>query len=128
MHEGAVTMESVFDEAEMAFAKQCHLIVSEEFTKTVIRFVDGEAEPELYIICRGRFYKLLLTFEEYLEKLLENMGMLDWQYFLLNPEDYRDDELATHQPTVRFINDVFPEVDISGYRKVVSNAEQGIYL
>lgn len=128
MHEGVVTMEDTFNEAELAFAKQCRLIVSEEFAKTVIRFVEGIEEPELYIIQRGTFYKLPLSFEKYMEKLLENMGMVDWQYFLLKPEDYTDDQLAVHPPTVRFIKDAFPEVDVSEYRKVVSNVEKEIYL
>lgn len=123
MFEGIVTLEGAFSDEQMEFAKQCRLIMNETYTKTVIRFVEGMEEPELYVLLTSSpFYKLLLDFEGFIEMLYENMGMLDWQRFLLDSTEFSDEKLAyTSHPAVKFIQDMFPEADLSNYRMLPEN-------
>jgi hypothetical protein len=127
MWEGILTMEDVFDEDTFNFAKQCRPVIIESYTVTAIRFTDGVKEPELYLLVRGKFYKLPLTFTELVEELLSNMGMTDWQKFLLDEMDFSDHEIAfSCGPAVRFIKDVFPDVDTAKYRNSKTNVDEDV--
>lgn len=123
MHEGIVTMEDSMDDETLAFAKQCRLLLNElgHDNDTVVRFAENCEEPEIYVMDQGEFIKMQTGFEGFIEALLENMGMTSWQFFLTSPEDYSSKFLETHSPAVRYIRDVFPDADVSGYRKVESN-------
>jgi hypothetical protein len=40
--------------------------------------------------------------------------------YFVTPDHYKDEEFPTHPPTVQFIRDVFPDTDVSKYRKILS--------
>jgi hypothetical protein len=104
----------------MEFARTCKLMSYEEVNSLAIRFVEGKEEPELYLRDLLGFYPLTINFEEYIELLLDNMGMEYWQRYFIDPSSNPDKHFKTLPPTVKFIQEVFPAVDISKYRKVYS--------
>ncbi|MGK7894885.1 MAG: hypothetical protein AB4372_15025 [Xenococcus sp. (in: cyanobacteria)] len=123
MFKGLVTFEEVMDEEELAFAEQCKLIYTSEQDKVVMRLSADIEEPELYLMDRANFIKLQLTFAEFIECLIENLGITHWPWFFTSTEDYPDSFLSTHPSINRYIQEIFPEVDTSKYREVESNLQ-----
>jgi len=112
MFEGIVTMKDVMDNESLTFAKQCRLMSNEEFNDTVVRFVEGKDEPEIYVMISGKFYPMKVSFEEYIELVLENMGVEYWQRFHIKKELYPDEEIENYSSTLEAIKSIFPDVDL----------------
>jgi hypothetical protein len=118
MFEGIVTMKDVMDDETYSFAKECRLLSNEEFNDTVVRFVDGKEEPELYVIINGNFYPMTTSFDDYIELLLENMGLEYWQRYFIDKDHYADEEFNSLPPVTKMLQVINPQSDLSKYRVI----------
>ena len=116
---GAVSDPINMSDEELLFANSCFLIYGSEFNNVVIRFEEGQIEPDLYLceyLNEHFFHRLSLTFEEFIELLFENMGLQYWiRFFIEDEEDAR--EIIKKSPNVpRIVKKLNPRANLSKYR------------
>ncbi|NOQ24884.1 MAG: hypothetical protein GQ564_05925 [Bacteroidales bacterium] len=117
--EGILTFPDSMDEDKLKEANNFRLFNAEELNDVAISF--ETEKPQLYVYEKGEYFKLSLSFTDYLKKLIENRGIEYWQKFFTYSTDYTDDYLQICPPVVSFIKTLFPNVKVKNYRQVKSN-------
>jgi hypothetical protein len=82
----------------------------------VLRFVEGQEEPELFLNDRWNYYPLTITFAEYLERQLDTLGLEFWQYYVTDPKSFTD--FSALPPFHDRMARVFPGVNLSRFRRI----------
>lgn len=87
-------------------------IAIEEETHVAIKFLRNQEAPIFYYytLKNNSYYRMSVGFEEYLELLLQTMGLGPWQEFFIDDRNFSIDRAEAEQ----FLEDLellFPEVD-----------------
>ena len=81
-------------------------------THVAVKFLSNQEEPRLYYytLKTKSYYKMSISFDEYLELLLQTRGVYSWQKFFIDDSNFRLD-LARAEQVIKDLELLFPEVD-----------------